>query len=142
MEKERLIEELIIGVFLRLKLDGYCDEISLKRDDVQEVAQKLENVLIENGLGDSDIFIKTPVEETYDYFKTWLSDRFLSLHPGDFNAKYNGIIITNNTYRMNCMLGKLNSYDSLLNQICFILIEDSQIESPSNYQKVICMKEI
>lgn len=84
MEKERLIEELIIGVFLRLKLDGYCDEISLKRDDVQEVAQKLENVLIENGLSDSDIFIKTPVEETYDYFKTWLSDRFLSLHLGVF----------------------------------------------------------
>ena len=70
------IKFLLRTVYLTLQQYGY-PEVSLKKEDLLDYVPKIQKTLIEYGLEDSDLFIMTPVEETYDEYKNFFNKRFI-----------------------------------------------------------------
>jgi len=121
MNLEYLTKELIISIFLKRCLQGYS-EISLKIDDISNYAEKLEKLLNENNLNNyNDIFVKTPVTETYDMFKNFIVSYVLMNKLGDFNYRYDTILLTKNEYLINRKLKEMELYNEIIDNGCMLL---------------------
>ena len=74
MEKQNNLtfNELIDYIMCKMVKEGYT-KISLSLEDIEIYVPKLIKILNDNGIKyDGDIFCKTPVNETYDRFKSYM----------------------------------------------------------------------
>lgn len=122
MDENQLVKQIIISIFLKRYTLGYND-ISLKMDDILEYVPKLEKLFEEENLT-SDVFIKTPVSETYDEFKSFLISQILGLGLGYMNPEYNKIILSVNDYLVNKKIKEMTEYKEIIDKGCSLLSEE------------------
>ena len=122
MEQNRkvLIEDIIVAMYLVLHNSGYS-LVSLKSKDLLEYAPKLEVFLEKNDLLLQDLFIKTPVEETYDQYKNFLIKELYGNKLGYFNEDYNGIILDVPNFYIHKHLERVKDYRSIIQDGCYLI---------------------
>lgn len=125
MEKELLTKHLLETVYLTLKQYDYSS-VSLKSVDLLKYVPKIEEILKEKDLLDSDLFIKTPVEETYDQFKNFLISRLLRPRVGYFNENYDAIILNCTDYYIKRCQDSLENYEETIFKCCYAITNDIQ----------------
>lgn len=137
MNQKYLTKEIIISIFLKRCTQGHS-EISIKMDDISNYAEKLEKLLNENGLNNySDIFVKTPVTETYDMFKNFLISYILMNKLGDMNYRYDTIELTSNEFLINKTLKEMEPYSDVIDKGCQLLTDEYFEEEIIPKNKVI-----
>lgn len=120
------INKILIGVFINLHKLGNS-EIPL---DSNNNVSKLDYIFRElNFKTGTDVFIKTPVDETYDEFRFFLINELYGNRLGEFNYKYDSLTITCNEYRSNRILKGLEQYKELIDLCSYILLNDVEIQN-------------
>lgn len=89
---ELTAKKIIIAMYLTLLNYGYS-KVFLKKEDLQEYIPKLENLLKRYHLFLGNLFIKTPISESYDEYTNFLIRELFGNHLGYFNYKYDAIIL-------------------------------------------------
>lgn len=125
MEKEFLVRQIIAAIFFKRCMNGE-EEISLKMKDIMEYAPKLEEMLNNEKLG-SELFVKTPVEETYDEFRCFLVSNMVGMKFGYLTDKYDKIVLTVNEYFITKYLNNMSEYQDIINKGYDLLIEESDL---------------
>lgn len=122
-ELELMAKEIVITMYLTLSNYGYS-EVSLKNEDLLEYIPKLENLLKKYHLFVSDLFVRTPVSETYDEYKNFLIEELYGKRLGFFNDKYNTIILEcPKFYTYKCQK-KLINYKEIIQEGCYLISND------------------
>lgn len=134
MEKEYLVREIVAAIFFKRCVNGEKD-ISLKMEDIMEYVPKLEE-LFTNENFNSDLFIKTPVEETYDEFKTFIISYMLGMKFGYMNDKFDKITLSINEYFINKYLNNLSKYKEIIDKGYNLLVEEKLELKPKQIIKV------
>lgn len=83
---------ILLAIYLTLYKRGY-ETISLKVEDIEKYIKNLESIFDDYNINSEDLFIRTPVLETYDRYGDYLMQLFLSINIGYMNEKYDTIII-------------------------------------------------
>ena len=128
MEQEYLVREIIVAVFLRRYKIGE-KEISLKMEDIMNYAPKLEKLFNEEKLG-TELFIKTPVSETYDTFKSFIISYMLGMELGHLNSECDKVILSINDHFINKYLKNISKYDEIINNVYSLLQNQENIVTP------------
>lgn len=122
------INKIIIGVFLNLHKSGNS-EILLTSKDMNDYVSKLEHIFSNIGLINSDLFIKTPVEETYDEFKRFLINQLYGNRLAIFNEDYNKLTICCNEYVTNKILNELDEYHGVIELCSNVLLDNVKLQN-------------
>lgn len=149
-ELELTAKKIIITMYLTLSNYGYS-EVSLKKEDLLEYIPKLENLLKRYHLFVSDLFIRTPVLETYDKYKNFLIKELYGNRLGSFNEKYDTIILECPKFYIYKCQKELIDYKEIIQEGCCLisnnigLINDDMIAelliiSEANSKKKIIKK--
>lgn len=123
---------LLRTVYLTLQQFGH-QEVSLKNQDLLEYVPKIESVLEENGFEDGDLFLKTPVGETYDKYKDFLISELYGNRLGNFNEKYDAIILNCPYFYIWKCQNTIEPYSKIVLKCCYAIsgniqfIEDDTI---------------
>ena len=117
--------ELLRAIYLDVSLYGY-KEISLKNKDIDRYIDELRKVFEENEIESEDLFVKTPVLETYDKFKDYLITAFINLNIGYMNDKYDTIILNLSNYEAMKMIEKLNNAKDIIYKCTKIIVNAYQ----------------
>lgn len=125
MEKEFLVRQIITAIFFKRLLNGE-EEVSLKMEDIMKYAPKLEEMLKNEKLN-SDLFVKTPVEETYDEFKSFLVSHMVSMKFGYLTDNYEKIILSLNEYFITKYLNNMSKYEDIINKGYNLLIDEPNL---------------
>lgn len=96
LDDDEFVLYVLFAIFCKMVQEGY-EQISLKSADVQEYVPRLEKVFTNIGII-SDAFCKTPVDETYDRFKSYVIQCLVRTRHGYFNDEYNQIEIQINSF--------------------------------------------
>ena len=134
MEKEYLVREIVAAIFFKRCISGEKD-ISLKMEDIMEYVPKLEE-LFNNENFNSDLFIKTPVEETYDEFKTFIISYMLGMKFGYMNDKFDKITLSINEYFINKYLNNLSKYKEIIDKGYNLLVAEKLELKPKQIIKI------
>lgn len=98
MEKKRVnIHQFLREVYYHLLYAGY-EDMSLKSDDLLAYVPQMEEIVNASDIDLDDLFVKTPVSETYDKYKDYLISTFIQENVGYFNDRYDTITLVNNPY--------------------------------------------
>ena len=98
MEKKRVnVHQFLREVYYHLLYAGY-EDISLKSEDLLSYVPQMEEIVNTSDIDLDDLFIKTPVSETYDKYKDYLISTFIQENVGYFNDRYDTITLVNNPY--------------------------------------------
>lgn len=98
MEKKKVnIHQFLREVYYHLLYAGY-EDISLKSDDLLAYVPQMEEIVKASDIDLDDLFVKTPVSETYDKYKDYLISTFIQENVGYFNDRYDTITLVNNPY--------------------------------------------
>lgn len=125
MLKENDTKLLLQTVYLTLQQFGH-QEVSLKNPDLLEYVPKIEIILKENGFDDADLFLKTPVEESYDKYKNFLISELYGKGLGYFNENYDIIILNCPLfYILNCQKA-IKPYSEIVHRCCYAISGDIQ----------------
>lgn len=123
------INKILIGVFINLHKLGNS-EIPLNPNYLNDNVSKLDYIFRELNLKtETDVFIKTPVDETYDEFRFFLINELYGNRLGEFNNKYDSLTITCNEYKTNKILKSLEQYKELIDLCSYILLNDVEIQN-------------
>ena len=128
-------KEIILGIYLKRCKLGYKD-ISLKMDDMMEYVPKLEQLFVDENIKGSDIFVKTPVSETYDEFKTFLISYMIGMKLGYFNDEYNTITLSVTDYFINRKLKDMEEYQDIIDKGSRLLIDDGLFFEEEKVKKI------
>lgn len=120
---ESVVKRIIVTMYLILQDYGYS-EVSLKQNDLLDYVPKLEKLLEKNGLLVSDLFVKTPVSETYDEYKNFLIKELYGGRLGSFNEKYDTIILDCPKFYTYKCYGKLEKYQGIIRDGCYLISGD------------------
>lgn len=131
MENKYVTRQLLKTVYLTLKQVGY-DDISLKQEELLNYVPKIEKILEENKLLDTDFFVKTPISETYDKYKTLLIEIFIGEKIGYFNDKYDTITLNCTDYYINKNIKQMEEYEDIINQCCLAILHNEHINYINN----------
>jgi len=127
------VKILLRTVYLTLQQYGYYI-VSLKNEDLLEYVPKIEKVLMEYGLKDSDLFIKTPVLETYDKYKDFLIKYLYECNLGCFNEKYDTIILNCSDFYISKCQKLMSVYNDLIYKCCYFISDDIQFLEENTLQ--------
>ena len=117
-EKEKLnIKQLLKTIYLNMYKNG-VREISLNPNDLSLQISRIEKVFEKYNIGSDDLFVKTPVLETYDRYVDYLISIFLQEQLGYMNEKYDGIIIECTMYNVEKQLEGMREYTQIINECC------------------------
>lgn len=89
-QNEMITKHILEATYITLFLNGY-DTISLRKKDLLSYVPKLEERLEEYGITYNDIFVKTPISETYDQYRVFLLDTIIRKKLGYLNADYSEV---------------------------------------------------
>ena len=116
-------ELLLKSIYLKLALYGY-NEISLRANDLKVNVPKIQALFEQYNIYTYDLFVKTPVSETYDRYKNNIINMFINNGVGYFNNNYDSIIINCNSYYIKRVLEEMINYKELINECCKIFINE------------------
>ena len=98
MEKKQVnVHQFLREVYYHLLYAGY-EDISLKPEDLLGYVPQMEEIVNASDIDLDDLFVKTPVSETYDKYKDYLISTFIQENVGYFNDKYDTITLEKNPY--------------------------------------------
>ena len=98
MEKKKVnVYQFLREVYYHLLYAGYGN-ISLKSEDLSSYVPQMEEIVNASDIDLDDLFVKTPVSETYDKYKDYLISTFIQENVGYFNDRYDNITLVNNPY--------------------------------------------
>ena len=98
MEKKKVnVHQFLREVYYHLLYAGY-ENISIKSEDLSSYVPQMEEIVNASDIDLDDLFIKTPVSETYDKYKDYLISTFIQENVGYFNDRYDTITLVNNPY--------------------------------------------
>lgn len=131
---------LLQTVYLTLQQFGH-QEVSLKEQDLLEYVPKIKKILEENGVEDSDLFLKTPVEETYDEYKNFLISQLYGNGLGYFNEKYDTIILNcPDFYIWKCQKA-MEPYSEIVHKCCYTISGDIQFIEDDTIFEILCLSK-
>lgn len=128
-------KELVLGIYLKRCKLGYKD-ISLKMEDIMEYVPRLEQLFVDENIKGSDIFVKTPVSETYDEFKTFLISYMIGMKLGYLNDEYNKITLSVTDYFINKKLKDMEEYQDIIDKGSRLLIDDGLFFEEEKVKKI------
>lgn len=120
---------LLIAIYLTLYKKGY-KTISLKQDDIKEYIEKLEKIFDDYNINSEELFVRTPVLETYDKYGDYLIQLFLSSNIGDMNGRYDTIILDCKDYFIQNRLAQMKEYNDIINSCCEAIIGEEYNDAP------------
>lgn len=131
---------LLFAIYLTLYKKGY-KTISLKQDDIKEYIEKLEKIFDDYNINSEELFVRTPVLETYDKYGDYLIQLFLSSNIGYMNGRYDTIILECKDYFIQKRLAQMKDYNDIINSCCEAIIgeeynDDPISESEKSNQKI------
>ena len=147
MEREIIAKEILKTVYLTLHYTGYST-VSLKKEDLLRYVPNIEKCLEKYNLVISDLFVKTPVEETYDEYKKFLIWSLSEF--GSFNESYDGINLCCSDYYLFKCQRQLKEYMNVILECCYIISGDKRfidgnneigIMDIKNSSKVFCIEK-
>ena len=121
------IKQLLRVIYLNMYKNG-LKEISLKSNDLLLHISRIEKVFEKYNIDSDDLFVKTPVLETYDRYVDYLISIFLQEKLGYMNEKYDSIIIECTMYRVERELERMKEYTQIINECCDDNLEEGQTE--------------
>ena len=121
------IKQLLRVIYLNMYKNG-LKEISLKSNDLLLHISRIEKVFEKYNIDSDDLFVKTPVLETYDRYVDHLISIFLQEKLGYMNEKYDSIIIECTMYRVERELERMKEYTQIINECCDDNLEEGQTE--------------
>ena len=131
---------LLFAIYLTLYRKGY-KTISLKQDDIKEYIENLERIFDDYNINSEELFVRTPVLETYDKYGDYLIQLFLSSNIGYMNERYDTIILECKDYFIKKSLAQMKEYNDIINSCCEAIIgeeynDDPISESEKSNQKI------
>ena len=120
---------LLFAIYLTLYRKGY-KTISLKQDDIKEYIEKLEKIFDDYNINSEELFVRTPVLETYDKYGDYLIQLFLSSNIGDMNRRYDTIILECKDYFIQKRLAQMTEYNDIINSCCEAIIGEEYNDDP------------
>lgn len=131
LTEESFFLEILFAILCKMKKEGY-DEIAIDSSSISDVASRLKGIFEKIGI-ESDAFSRTPVEETYDHFASYIIKVLVERRFGYFNSEYNKIHIEINPYMINKTLKEYEELTKLIEE-CFICMtmDVSNIQGKNN----------
>lgn len=118
-------KQLLRVVYLNMYKKGFS-MISLKSNDISTIVPRIEVVLNKYGIDSDDLFVKTPVLETYDRYVDYLISIFLQEPLGHMNETYDSITIDCTMYRVDKELEEAKEYSQIIEECCDVIINDEK----------------
>ena len=115
---------LLKSIYLKLYTYGY-KEISLNSKELIFTVPKIQEVFEQYGIYAYDLFVKTPVSETYDYYKNEIINLFVNNGLGFFNNSYDSIIINCTPYYIKRNLEEVVMFSDIIDKCCSIIKGDN-----------------
>lgn len=120
---------ILLAIYLTLYKRGY-ETISLKVEDIEKYIKNLESIFDDYNINSEDLFIRTPVLETYDRYGDYLMQLFLSINIGYMNEKYDTIIINCKDFFIKKFLEQKKEYNAIINDCCKAIIGEDYNDAP------------
>lgn len=118
------VKQLLRTIYLNMYKNG-LKEISLKPNDLSFQVSRIEEVFEKHNIDSEDLFVKTPVLETYDKYVDYLISIFLQGQLGYMNEKYDSIIIGCSMCRVEKELEGMREYAQIIDECCNGVISDN-----------------
>lgn len=121
MEKKRInIHQFLREVYYKLLWSGY-EDISLKSEDLLSYIPQMEEIVNASDIDLDDLFVKTPVSETYDKYKDYLISTFIQENVGYFNDRYDTITLVNNPYLIKKNITEQSDSRIVADKCCLVI---------------------
>ena len=128
--------QLLRAIYLNMYKNG-LKEISLKPNDLLIYIERIEKVFEKYDIDSGDLFVKTPVLETYDRYVDYLINIFIHEQLGYMNEKYDSIIIKCTMYRVEKELERMKEYTQIINECCNVMVDTNPEKAQITRIKVL-----
>ena len=120
---------LLIAIYLTLYKKGY-KTISLKQEDIKKYIKDIEKIFDDYNINSEELFVRTPVLETYDKYGDYLMQLFLSSNIGYMNERYDTITLECKDYFIQKRLAQMKEYNDIINSCCEAIIGEGYNDAP------------
>ena len=120
---------LLIAIYLTLYKKGY-KTISLKQEDIKKYIKDIEKIFDDYNINSEELFVRTPVLETYDKYGDYLMQLFLSSNIGYMNERYDTITLECKDYFIQKRLAQMKEYNDIINSCCEAIIGEEYNDDP------------
>ena len=120
---------LLIAIYLTLYKKGY-KTISLKQEDIKKYIKDIEKIFDDYNINSEELFVRTPVLETYDKYGDYLMQLFLSSNIGYMNERYDTITLECKDYFIQKRLAQMKEYNDIINSCCEAIIGEEYNDAP------------